>query len=105
MVATPVESNPMLYPTHLFRRGDIFYYRAKVPTDLREHLKRREIWISLKTSDRPKADLRLAETHAQQLRTYDCLRQGLTVATTQRLLNEGSSYALLVGKSKSDISA
>ena len=67
----------MLYPTHLFRRGDTFYYRAKVPSDLREHLKRQEIWISLRTSDRPKAELRLAETHAQQLRTYDCLRQGL----------------------------
>ena len=47
----------MLYPTHLFRRGDIFYYRAKVPIDLKHQLKRREIWISLKTSDRLMAEL------------------------------------------------
>jgi integrase len=67
----------MLYPTYLFRRGDTFYYRAKVPTDLKHQLKRGEIWISLRTSDRHKAELRLAETHVQQLRTYDCLRQGL----------------------------
>jgi integrase len=67
----------MLYPTHLFRRGDTFYYRAKVPTDLKDQVNRHEVWISLRTSDRQKAELRLAETHAQQLRTYDCLRQGL----------------------------
>jgi integrase len=71
----------MLYPTYLFRRGDTFYYRAKVPTDLKNQLKRGEIWISLRTSDRHKAALRLAETHAQQLRTYDCLRQGLPAPT------------------------
>ena len=67
----------MLYPTYLFRRGDTFYYRAKVPTDLKDQVNRHEVWISLRTSDRQKAELRLAETHAQQLRTYDCLRQGL----------------------------
>ena len=67
----------MLYPTYLLRRGDTFYYRAKVPTDLKNQLKRHEVWISLRTSDRHKAELRLAETHVQQLRTYDCLRQGL----------------------------
>ena len=62
MVATPVESNPMLYPTYLFRRGDTFYYRAKVPTDLKNQLKRHEVWISLRTADRHKAELRLFET-------------------------------------------
>ena len=67
----------MLYPTYLFRRGDTFYYRAKVPKDLKDQVNRREVWISLRTSDRLKAELRLAETHAQQLRTYDCLREGL----------------------------
>ena len=67
----------MLYPTYLFRRGDTFYYRAKVPTDLKNQVNRHEVWISLRTSDRQKAELRLAETHAQQLRAYDCLRQGL----------------------------
>jgi hypothetical protein len=67
----------MLYPTYLFRRGDTFYYRAKVPTDLKDQVNRHKVWISLRTSDRQKAELQLAETHVQQLRTYDCLRQGL----------------------------
>ena len=71
----------MLYPTYLFRRGDTFYYRAKVPTDLKNQVNRHEVWISLRTSDRQKAELRLAETHAQQLRAYDCLRQGLPAPT------------------------
>jgi integrase len=71
----------MLYPTYLFRRGDTFYYRAKVPTDLKDQVNRNEVWISLRTSDRQKAELRLAETHAQQLRAYDCLRQGLPAPT------------------------
>ena len=51
----------MLYSTYLFRRGDTFYYRAKVPIELKNQLKRREIWISLRTSDRNKAELRLAQ--------------------------------------------
>jgi len=67
----------MLYPTYLFRRGDTFYYRAKVPTDLKNQVNRHEVWISLRTSDCKKAELRLAETYAQQFRTYKCLRQGL----------------------------
>ena len=71
----------MLYPTYLFRRGDTFYYRAKVPTDLKNQVNRHEVWISLRTSDRQKAELRLAETHAQQLRAYDCLRQGLPASS------------------------
>jgi len=66
----------MRFPTHLIRRGSVFYYRAKVPSDLLNQIKRREVWISLKTSDRKCAELRLADTHIQQLRAYESLRQG-----------------------------
>ena len=67
----------MRFPTYLIRRGGVFYYRAKVPSDLLHQLNRREVWISLRTSDRKSAELRLADTHIRQLRTYECLRQGL----------------------------
>ena len=66
----------MRFPTYLFKRGGVFYYRAKVPVDLFDQVKRHEVWLSLKTADRKTAELRLAETHAQQLRIYDCLRHG-----------------------------
>ena len=84
----------MLYPTYLFRRGDTFYYRAKVPKDLKDQVKRHEVWISLRTSDRHKAELRLAETHAQQLRTYDCLRQGLPAPTWGSFVTKTASEPL-----------
>jgi hypothetical protein len=66
----------MRLPTSLFRRGGVFYYRAKVPSDLLILVGRREVWISLKTSDRQCAELLLADIHAQQLRVYESLRQG-----------------------------
>jgi integrase len=70
----------MRFPTYLVRRGGVFYYRAKVPVDLIDQVKRREVWLSLRTSDRKSAELRLADTHAQQLRIYEVLRQGVSSA-------------------------
>lgn len=67
----------MRFPTYLFRRGGVFYYRAKVPSDLISQVNRREVWISLKTSDRKCAELKLADTHIRQLRAYESLRQGV----------------------------
>jgi hypothetical protein len=75
----------MRFPTYLVRRGGVFYYRAKVPSDLIDQVKRREVWLSLRTSDRKSAELRLADTHVQQLRIYDCLRQGLPAPAEQAL--------------------
>ena len=75
----------MRFPTYLVRRGGVFYYRAKVPADLIDHVKRLEVWLSLRTSDRKSAELRLFETHAQQLRIYECLRQGVSAPLTQVL--------------------
>ena len=66
----------MRFPTYLIRRGGVFYYRAKVPVDLHHQLNRREVWISLRTSDRKSAELRLADAHFQQLRAYESLRHG-----------------------------
>ena len=75
----------MRFPTYLVRRGGVFYYRAKVPADLIDHVKRLEVWLSLRTSDRKSAELRLFETHAQQLRIYECLRQGVSPPLTKVL--------------------
>jgi integrase len=75
----------MRFPTYLLRRGGVFYYRAKVPVDLIEQVKRHEIWVSLRTSDRKTAEMRLAETHVQQLRIHDCLRQGLPAPVQESL--------------------
>ena len=75
----------MRFPTYLVRRGGVFYYRAKVPVDLIDQVKRREVWLSLRTSDRKSAELRLAVTHVQQLRIYECLRQGVSAPIEQTL--------------------
>lgn len=75
----------MRFPTYLIRRGGVFYYRAKVPADLIDKVKRREVWLSLRTSDRKSAELRLADTHVQQLRIYECLRQGVSAPIEQNL--------------------
>ncbi len=75
----------MRFPTYLVRRGGVFYYRAKVPSDLIDQVKRREVWLSLRTSDRKSAELRLADTHVQQLRIYESLRQGLPAPVEQTL--------------------
>lgn len=81
----------MQSPPHLHRRGSAFYYRARVPHDLIEHLGRREVWISLRTADQQTAKLRLAETHIHQLMRFDAIRRGaelpassLTFITTQK---------------------
>ena len=75
----------MRFPTYLVRRGGVFYYRAKVPVDLIDQVKRREVWLSLRTSDRKSAELRLADTHVQQLRIYECLRQCVSAPIEQTL--------------------
>lgn len=75
----------MRFPTYLVRRGGVFYYRAKVPADLIDQVKRREVWLSLRTSDRKSAELRLADTHVHQLRIYECLRQGLPASEQHTL--------------------
>jgi integrase len=75
----------MQFPTYLFRRGGVFYYRAKVPLDLIDQVKRLEVWLSLRTSDRKIAELRLVDAHAQRLRIYECLRQGVSAPIEQTL--------------------
>jgi integrase len=50
----------------LFKRGSIYYMRAIVPVDLHAALGKREIWKSLRTSDRQTANL-LVQTEAAKI--------------------------------------
>ncbi len=48
----------MYCQTHLHRRNSTYYFRAKVPLDLQDLYRRREIKFSLKTRDKREAILR-----------------------------------------------
>ena len=45
-------------PSHLVRRGDIFYFRSAIPAHARALFSRLEIKVSLRTTDRRQATLR-----------------------------------------------
>lgn len=64
----------MRLQTNLVRRGSRFYYRGRVPEDLRAHYGKAELIISLKTADRHKADYALAQIKARLLTEYAKLR-------------------------------
>lgn len=47
--------NPRMIVPKLFRRNDRWYVRVQVPKGMQDKLRRKEYWISLKTSDRQEA--------------------------------------------------
>ena len=51
----------MQLQTNLVRRQSRFYFRSRVPTDLKSHYGKTEILMSLKTSDKRVADYELAK--------------------------------------------
>lgn len=57
------------------RRGGVYYYRARVPKDLRKVLRRVELKVSLKCADRDTAEELALEMQAGQLRLCRALRQ------------------------------
>ena len=64
--------------TCLERRGAVYYFRMKVPADLRETLKpKAEVRHSLRTRDKAEAKRRLPERKATQLREWAQLRDRL----------------------------
>lgn len=64
----------MRLQTNLVRRGTGFYYRARVPEDLKKHYGKSEFLLSLKTSDKQQADYLLAQLKAQLFCEYAQLR-------------------------------
>ena len=51
----------MQLQTNLVRRQSRFYFRTRIPCDLKSHYGKNEILISLKTSDKRVADYELAK--------------------------------------------
>ncbi len=54
--------------THLIRRGAVYYYRARVPSDIQNTYGRKEEYISLKTKDYQEA-LRLVRHKSHEIQT------------------------------------
>ena len=64
----------MKLPTNLVRRGSRFYYRGRVPEDLKQHFGKTEFFISLKTSDFRAANYSLAHIKAKMFTNFALLR-------------------------------
>ena len=81
----------MRHTANLIRRSGVYYYRSRVPNDLIDQYQRKEIWLSLKTSVRHEAELKLASLHAAKLQEYSELRLG---ASLQHLKSLRSSLSV-----------
>ncbi|WP_250518138.1 site-specific integrase [Caballeronia sp. ATUFL_M1_KS5A] len=65
--------------TNLIKRGNVYYFRKKIPSDLKSHFPGAsgEVRVSLKTSDkRVAAPLALAKAHAME-QDFERIRKGL----------------------------
>ncbi|HEY3431169.1 MAG TPA: site-specific integrase [Rhodocyclaceae bacterium] len=67
--------------TNLVRRGATYYFRARVPEDLKQHYQRREFFISLKTSNPVQAEYALIHLKARLLNDFASLRGVIQPAT------------------------
>ncbi|MGN6666691.1 MAG: DUF6538 domain-containing protein [Trinickia sp.] len=59
---------------HLTKRGPVYYFRRKVPTDLVQHFGRTQIMFSLETRDPAEAKRLAAEHTVSTDRHFDALR-------------------------------
>ncbi len=64
----------MRLQTNLVRRGARYYFRSRVPEDLRVHYGRSEFLVSLKTSDRSEAERVMTALKARLLDDFTRLR-------------------------------
>ena len=64
----------MQLQTNLVRRKSHFYFRTRIPTDLKSHYGKTEILISLKTSDKRIADYELAKLKVKLYAEFARLR-------------------------------
>ena len=67
----------MLYPTHLIKINNRFYYKIKVPVDLKHHFPCTFIKKSLKTSDLRAAKTMMVAMEYNIHRSYALLRTGM----------------------------
>ena len=75
----------MRHTPKLTRRSGIYYFRARVPSDLKDQYQRAEFWVSLKTSVRQEAELKFATLHKQKLQEYYEIRSGASWSQIQSL--------------------
>src|SRR5690606_31412278 len=63
--------------SHLVRRGAVYYFRARVPSDLVETVGKKEVKRSLQTSDHRQATLLAKEVALQVARDFEAIRRRL----------------------------
>ncbi|PLX93250.1 MAG: hypothetical protein C0621_08010, partial [Desulfuromonas sp.] len=61
---------------HLNRRGNVFYFRLRIPKDLSSHFPRPEVRISLKTTNRSAAKLLFGQLEDKFQKSFALIRTG-----------------------------
>ena len=77
----------MVVLTNVFRRGGVFYFRARVPAPLRVHVQRDELWRSLKTSDPSEARRRGGALHGLTETLWSGLKRAMNQYDAQALVD------------------
>ncbi len=88
--------------SHLVRRGAVYYYRARVPSDLVAAVGKKEVKRSLQTSDHRQAKLLAKEVALQVARDFDAIRRQLPPKVdagrnTARRSISGDEFKFLLG--------
>jgi len=80
--------------TRLMRRGALYYFRCKVPSDLVEHYGKREITESLRTTDAREALRKVRSRSEQQEEEFDRIRagRGVTELTDEMIVDLASQW-------------
>lgn len=87
--------NPRVSVPKIFLRGNRWYVRVQVPKSMQKRLKRKEYWVSLKTSDRAEALQRATAATQQKRRDIGVLfRRMEDVRTTITELTDEQVTAL-----------
>ena len=71
--------NPRVSVPQIFLRGSRWYVRVQVPLAMQERLRRKEYWVSLKTSDRSKALQQATEATQEKRRSINAVYRRLEV--------------------------
>lgn len=79
----------MRLQTNLVRRGTRYYYRGRVPEDLKHHYGKSEIIVSLKTSDRLEADYALSQMKATLFAEFARIR-GTAISADHQFISTDS---------------
>lgn len=73
----PLSSRLSLYSSHIFVRNSIYYYRADIPSDLKQHFHSTEIKQSLKTKDSKIAKVLAISMEYKLQQAFCMIRSGM----------------------------